>query len=244
MQPDPSRTSPIAPASDADAVRGWGADILAAVDLDAIAARLSQLPAGVLLADLEALLDAIDQATPAGSRRRAGWWGRLLGRDLVAQAQPDPLPVRIHLRLDAAHRHSDALAAQIAALEPVTAHLQAQIARLEQRIAEARGAAVADAALQRRLSHLDAIAASWRATTAQIALVRAHAVHLLDRHAQLRDLLLSLRREQNAAQAAASQLAPVRFAALHDALRELQANAPSFSAPAADTDRPTQESSP
>lgn len=244
MQPDPSRMSATAPTGDPDAARGWGADLLAAVDLEAIASRLSQLPTAALLAELEAVLDAIDHASPAGSRRRIGWWGRLLGRDLVAQAQPDPLPNLIRLRLDAAQRHGDALAAQIAALEPVTAHLQAQTACLEQRIAEARGAAVPGAALQRRLSHLDAVAASWRATTAQIALVRAHAAHLLDRHAQLRDLLLSLWREHNAAQAAASQLAPARLAALHDALRELQGNAPSFSAPAADTDRPTQESSP
>lgn len=231
-----------------DAAHALGAGLVAAVDLDAIAARIAQLPTAALLGELEAVVAAVDSGDPARSRRRAGWWGRLLGRDLVAQAQPDPIEQRIRLRLAAAQTHADALVTEVAALEPLAASLQEQIARLEALLERERRASNAngdasDATQLRRLSHLDAIAASWRATVAQIALIRTHAVQLLARHAQVRDLLLTLRRERNAAQATGAQLDHDHASRLQTALRELHTAASSFTVPHAHADRPPQEPS-
>lgn len=249
--PDPRHpaSEPLPTSGGLDAVRGLGVDILATVDLEAITARLLQLPTAALLAELDAVVATVDYTDPERSRRRTGWWGRLLGRDLVAQAQPDPVGNRIRLHLTAAQAQADALAAGTAALEPLTNDLQQRIATLEALIAReraARPAAITDRAdaLQRRLAHLELIATSWRTTVAQIALVRSHAAQLLDRHTQVRDVFAALWQERTAAQAVATQLAPDRIARLHQALRELRAATPAFPAPAADTDRPTQEPSP
>lgn len=232
-----------------DAVRGLGADILAAVDVETITARLLQLPTATLLAELEAVVATVDHTDPERSRRRTGWWGRLLGRDLVAQAQPDPVGSRVRLHLAAAQTQADALATHTAALEPVANGLQQHTADLEALIARERTTNAATAtdhadALQRRLAHLGLIASSWRITLAQIALVRNYAAQLLDRHAQVRDVFASLWHERNAAHAATTHIAPDRLARLHQALRELRATTPAFPAPAADTDRPTQDPSP
>jgi hypothetical protein len=75
----------------------------------------------------------------------------------------------------------------------------------------------------RRLDHLQAIADSWRACVAQIALVRSHAAQLLARHAQLRDLLVTLCREHATAEAAADCIDANSIARLHDGLQELAA---------------------
>lgn len=229
-----------------DGVRGLGADLLAAVDLDMITARLLQLPTAALLAELEAVVATVDHTDTRRSRRRTGWWGRLLGRDLVAQAQPDPVGSRIRLRLSAAQTQADALVVQTAALAPVANELQQKIADLEALLAGARTTDVAEHAdaWRRRLTHLELIATSWRSTVAQIALARSYATQLLDRHAQVRDVFAALRRERTAAQAATAHLAPDRLTRLHETLRELRAATPTFPAPAADTDRPNQEPSP
>jgi len=233
---------------DPDAVRGLGAEILAAVDLETITARLLQLPTVALLAELDAVVAAVDHIDPARSRRRTGWWGRLLGRDLIAQAQPDPIITRVRLHLSTAQTKAEALTTGAAALEPVANDLQQQIARLDALVAHKRTVSTVDSdhddALARRLSHLELIATSWRSTLAQIALVRSHAAQLLDRHTQVRDVFAALWHEHHAAQAVTAHLAPDRLAGLHHALRDLRATTPAFPAPVADTDRTTQEPSP
>ena len=239
--------------SDVDA-REFGAELVAAVDLDAVATQLAQLPGAALLADLEAIVAAIDSIDPVRRRRRAGFWGRLLGRDLVAQAQPDPVQARIRLGLAAAQGHADELQQRSTALEQLSLRIQQQITRLDERVASERNTLTAIsiedprlALRYRRLDHLAAIATSWRSTIAQIALVRAHAEQLLARHAQVRDLLASLWQAQTSAQAAGAALDHDGIARLQAALHDL-ATTPSpsmsFAAPSgANHDRPTKEPS-
>jgi fused signal recognition particle receptor len=232
----------------------FGADLVAAVDLDAVATQLAQLPGAVLLAELEGIVAAIDNLDPVRRRRRAGVWGRLLGRDLVAQAQPDPVPTRIRLGLAAAQEHADELQRRTRALDQLSSRIQQQIAHLDTRLAQERAAlmnAGGDdariAARFRRLDHLAAIATSWRASVAQIALVRAHAEQLLARHAQVRDVLASLWQAQTSAQAATAALDHDGIARLHASLRELAASQPAstlpVAPPGAHPDRPAKEPS-
>lgn len=234
--------------------RDFGAELVAAVDLDAVATQLAQLPGAALLAELEDIVVAIDNLDPVRRRRRAGFWGRLLGRDLVAQAQPDPVATRIRLGLAAAQAHVDDLEQRMRALEPLASAIREQIAQLDTRVAheratlnDATGDETRIAAQFRRLDHLAAIATSWRASVAQIALVRAHAEQLLARHAQVRDLLVSLWQVQTSAQLATAALDHAGIARLHASLRDLAAAqpAPTISAapPGAPHDRPTQEPS-
>ncbi|WP_242112921.1 hypothetical protein [Luteimonas aquatica] len=238
-------------------MRDLGAALLAEVDLDAVAARLSRLPTAALLDALEGVVATLDNADPARRRKRAGVLGRLLGRDLVAQAQPDPVENRIRLQLAGAQALAVELAEGSDALAALSAHLQRQTARLDELLAGERladteaDAAHRTVARQRRLEHLDAIAASWRATVAQIAVVRDHAALLLDRHAQVRDLLTTLWRQRAAATAAAAQLAadPGNERRLRTLLRAqlipLRASALQIAAsPSADIERPSKEPTP
>lgn len=203
-----------------DAARQIGADVLAAVDLAAINARLAQLPSGALLAELENVLVALDSGDPVRRRRRAGVFGRLLGRDLVAEAQADSLESRVRLHALAAQAHADALIGGRAELRTLSTSLQQQIDRLNDLLARERaappGATEHEAARQRRLQHLDAILASWRMSVSQIAMVCDHAAALLDRHAQLRDVLVPLWRQRASAEAVAAQLDRERAATIAD----------------------------
>ncbi len=170
-----------------------GADLLAQVDLGAVDARLSALPTAALLAELEAIVTAIDNTDPARRRRRAGFFGRLMGRDLVAAAQPDQAETRVRLHLQSAQALAQTLERQAAELVPVAADLREHGAQLHALIATHLSS---DAASTRRMQHLAAVAATWDTAVAQIDLMREHAGHLLARHAQVRDVLVPAWRQR------------------------------------------------
>lgn len=235
-------------ASGAEAAREFAADIVASVNLDAVDAQLAQWPATALLHELEAVVAAIESVDPGRQRRRTGFWGRLLGRDLVAQAQPDPVITRVRLGLAAAQAHAGQLTARSAELERLSSAIQQQAHRLARAIADERArltgsAPVESAAAEqwsarhRRLDHLEAIVASWHASVAHMTLVNDHADQLLARYAQVRDLLVSLWREQNAAKAISAHLDPASL----DRLRSLTPASLRSSIP---PDPPTKEPSP
>jgi len=243
--------------------RDLGAELVATVDLERVATQLAALPGAALLAELDGIVAAIDNLDPIRRRRRAGFWGRLLGRDLVAQAQPDPVQARLRVGQAAAQAHADDLRERTNALQQLAERIQRQLASLDAvvdreraTLAHAPAGAAADlAARYRRLDHLAAIAASWRASVAHIALVHAHAAELLARHAQVRDLLLSLWQAQASARAASTALDHDGIARLQASLRDLSAQYPAAKSPAvkqpasttfrappgAAPDRPTQE---
>ncbi len=229
MTSDVPSSQAISPGPDdgRDAVRQIGADILAAVDLAAINARLAELPSGILLAELENVLAAIDSGDPVRRRQRAGVFGRLIGRDLVAEAQVDSVESRVRLHVLAAQAHADTLIDGRAKLRALSTSLQQQIERLNDLLVRERAAPPAtterEAARQRRLQHLDAILASWRMSVSQIAMVCDHAAALLDRHAQLRDVLVPLWRQRASAEAVAAQLDRERAAAIADVRDALRA---------------------
>lgn len=184
-------------------------DASGAVDLDAINARLARLPTGALLAELDAILAAIDSSDPSRQRRRSGFLGVLLARDLVAQAQAQAgdADTRVRLHLAAAHDIAAQLADQAAQLESVPSRLRDEAVQLRSSTTDP---ATDDP--QRRA----AIAATWETAAAHVELVRGHAAQLLRRHAQVRDVLVPAWRQQAAISARGGTARIVR---LDDALR-------------------------
>ena len=146
-----SRTRPAIGESTAMPHASPGADLLAQVDLDAVDARLSALPTSALLAELEAIVTAIDNADPVRRKRRAGFFGRLLGRDLVAATTFDAADRRVRVHLDGAQTLATALAEQVTAIAHVAAQLRAGSAGLRAVFADASQGPDAPAALAQRI---------------------------------------------------------------------------------------------
>lgn len=196
-----------------------GADVLALVDLDAVNARLHALPTAALLTELHRVVAAIESMDPARRRRRAGFFGRLLGRDLVAQAQPDPVETRVRLHLSSARTVADDLLAQSDELAPLAARLRELAQRLRDCIAPPLSPdTIADEGLARRRLHLAAVATTWENAAMHVDQVGAHVRHLLERHEQVRDLLVPAWRQQTSLSASASRHDDEATARLHDAL--------------------------
>lgn len=200
----------------AGASDGIGRDLLARVSMDRIATQLADLPTAALLHSLAAILDVLDAADARRSARRVGVIGRLLGRDLVARAHPDPADARVRVRLAHAAAQSAQLEDDLAALQATAAQL-AQATRELQAFVQQRQAAAntfdphdeaapRDPPLRQRLSYLAAIVDAWRLSSAQIELAIAHARQLLERYAQTRDLLVPLWRQQATAAAEGRRL--------------------------------------
>jgi len=185
---------------------GLGAALVAQADLDAITALIQGLPTASLLEQLDAVVAALDSTDPVRARRRVGWLGRLIGRDLVAQAQVDPVEQRVRVALSFAQTLAVELSSRLVNLQAAADGLQRQLGLLVATVSDARASHPADDRSLRRLVHLDLIAAAWTATLAHVAMVRAHAHSLLDRHEQVHDVLVPLWRQHAAASAADTQL--------------------------------------
>lgn len=186
------------------AVVGYGADALD----DALDARLSQaldhLPAAALVARLEDLRRAMQADTPRAARRGTGLLGRLLGRDVQAEAQAVHLRERVGVLLARADRDADALRARGAVQHALQGEVETAMARIGDRIASAQawleahphaGAGTGVTApprqrLQQRLDQLATVQASWSIAAGQLALLRDQTVGLLARYQRIRDVLL------------------------------------------------------
>lgn len=228
MMPPPANSDPRQSARDvagdaSSVAEALGANLVAQVDLDAITALIQGLPTMPLLEQLDAVVAALDSADPVRARRRAGWLGRLMGRDLVARAQADPLEQRVRVALSAAQAHAAALASRLPELQAAADALQTRLEQLDATVCQARASEPADDPSVRRRLHLELIATSWTATLAHVGMVREYASRLLQRHEQVRDVLVPLWRQHAAARAASAQLRsddrPDQFTRLQHELR-------------------------
>jgi hypothetical protein len=143
---------------------GLGAALVAQADLDAITALIQGLPTVSLLEQLDAAVAALDSSDPIRARRRVGWFGRLMGRESVAQAQGDRGELGVRVGLSSALALADVLSAQLVKLPAAADGLQRQLGLLDATVSDTRGSGPADDVSARRLVHLDLIAASWTAT--------------------------------------------------------------------------------
>ncbi|MDQ3288987.1 MAG: hypothetical protein M3Q42_12160 [Pseudomonadota bacterium] len=181
---------------------------------------------------MDAILEAIDAADQARSRKRAGLWGRLLGRDLVAMAGADRIDTTVRVRIAYADTHAAALEEHLAELEIASEHLQRQTTALLDAIDRCRASSIPsddessdfqiDDSVHRQLLHMEALIASWRITAAQLALAMDYGRSMTERYAQVRNVLLPLWRHRAASSAMSRKLREEessRVQQLQDAVR-------------------------
>lgn len=233
--------------------------LTSSVDVVAIARQIAAFPAAPLIAELDALVSTLVNAQPRGAALQAGLIGRILGRDLVLQAHPDPVDDRIRLHRLAAHTRAEALSAAIAALADTERQLRDATEALDTLLEQGPGAAepvteragsgtIGEDINARRANHLKSTVESWRAVDAHLAMAVQFGLSVLDRHAQVRDVLLPLWREHGAAAAVGDQLgAPAAntLQTLGDTLaRQIRELATLPPAPIPDPPSPSTENTP
>ncbi|QIL19375.1 hypothetical protein [Thermomonas sp. HDW16] len=190
-----------------DAIAGFGDGIVRdARHADAIAS-LEGSPVPALLESVHALQAVLLSANPHALRARVGWIGRLIGRDLVLEAEGRAFRERLRvLMLDADGR----LAAFARFDEAIAAHEQRMLASIEALDAAivhlgtasaTQSEATADA-IERRRQHLLVMQQAWRITASQLALTRLNHRQLVQRIQPMLPLVQTLLDQQHATQAA------------------------------------------
>ncbi|MGH8052732.1 MAG: hypothetical protein ACREP4_02260 [Stenotrophomonas sp.] len=206
------------------AVANYGAPLLAVVeqktspsDNDHAAVRL--------VAEMDNIHQAMRAHDVGAIRRSVGLLGRLLGRDVEAQAQAE----RLAGQLDVCLLRADGIVADLRRGLPVRLEQAAFVGAAVNAIdawAEAGERVLLDvqaqvgpdkelisAALQRRLQHLRSVARLRALEASQLQLLHAQGVELLERYQRIRDVLLPLWRQQVLATQAAGMSARLASAA-------------------------------
>jgi len=209
-----------------------GPTLLACADVAALAAYGSPLlqvlgePAPLqagsggegLVAALARIALALQAGDPARLRRQESWWGRLLGRDVARQAQAQELQAQLGVLALQAREQAQGLAqraqqreqaiidndAAAAALEAWATFGAAQLAMLE---------GAAQAALARRVDHLQRLATLRRIEGGQWQLLQEQDEALLRRFVRIHDVLLPAWRQAALARQAQAQAAQATQAA-------------------------------
>lgn len=171
-----------------------------------------------LVAALARIALALQAGDPARLRRQESWWGRLLGRDVARQAQAQELQAQLGVLALQAREQAQGLAqraqqreqaiidndAAAAALEAWATFGAAQLAMLE---------GAAQAALARRVDHLQRLATLRRIEGGQWQLLQEQDEALLRRFVRIHDVLLPAWRQAALARQAQAQAAQATQAA-------------------------------
>ena len=208
---------------DALAVVGYGGDALDAALEPRLAEALDRAAAAALVARLDELRRALEAGHPRLARRRTGLMGRLLGRDVQAEAEARQLRDRLGVLLVRADAEAGAVRARVALQQALLGEVEAAVQAIELRSVQARqwldahpqagadadpGAIAPRERLRQRLGQLATVSASWRTGAAQLALLRGQMLDLLARYQRIRDVLLPAWRQRalgEAAQAGAAR---------------------------------------
>ncbi|WP_133477646.1 hypothetical protein [Cognatilysobacter segetis] len=210
-------------------------EIIGQVDLDRATALIERRSTSALLEELAGIVQALEVAQARNAARRAGIVGRLLGRDMPAQARARQAHEHIRIRLQLAERRARDVAEHLRELDEAIAHVMRQRMRLSdiaERGREALGAFALEGglpadAMARRLGHLAMLVSSWDVAVAHMRLVRQYGDLLLARYAHVRDVVVpQWRRECEAAVSPEDEGMRID-ASLRDALASmLQSTAP------------------
>lgn len=174
--------------ADAATLMQAGADLIAAADHSAATTALRHASSVDLRDTLRELRTAVMSVEPQTLRRSVGFWGRLIGRDIVLDAEARDLRERSTLLLRKAEGHINALHCQhdelkvhaarlqhaIEALQPVIDALAANLVTSsdEDLPAQARAA---------RFAHLVTLRTTYSITTSQLAVVAGNMLTVADR---------------------------------------------------------------
>jgi len=220
--------------NEADPVGRVDREIIGQVDLDHASALIERRSASALLDELAGIVQALEVA--GGASRRPAIVGRLLGRDLPAQARARQAHEHIRIRLQLAERRAQDVVAHLHEIDDAIAHIVRHRTRLSENAARGRDAIGAFAlaaggapdAMERRLGHLATLVSAWDVAVAHMRLVRQYGELLLARYAHVRDVVVpQWRRDAEAAMAPSEGDAMPPDASLRDALAMLlQSTAP------------------
>lgn len=203
---------------DALAVVGYGADALDGA-LDArLADALDHAPAAALVQRLDELRRALQAGSPRVARRGAGLVGRLLGRDVQAEAEALRLRDRLGVLIARADADAGGVRARTRVQQALLDEVERSIHAIEARTGQARdwldahpqagtGSGLVASSRERllqRLDQLDTVRAAWTIGASQLALLRDQSLDLLARYQRIRDVLLPVWRQHALGDAAAA----------------------------------------
>ncbi|TDK19560.1 hypothetical protein E2F46_16665 [Luteimonas aestuarii] len=187
------------------AVVGYGGDAVDAA-LDArLTDALDGSAAAALVARLQTLQRALQAGKPREIRRGTGLIGRLLGRDVEAEAEARALQQRLGVLMTDTDRGAAALRTRVAAHHALQETLAGSIARIADRHRAARdwldanplagadapaGGLAPRARLEDRLAHLRTVQSTWELGARQLQLLHQQHLDLLARYQRIRDVLL------------------------------------------------------
>ncbi|AXK72703.1 hypothetical protein DWG18_10745 [Lysobacter sp. TY2-98] len=184
--------------SDLDPVGRVDREIIRQVDLDRATALIERRSASGLLDELAGIVQSLEVADSRTVPRRGTIVGRLLGRDLSAQARARQAYEHVRIRLQLAERRAHDVLAHVRELDEASTHIARQRARLAETAERGREAFDAFAcesgarpdAMGRRLDHLTLLLSSWDIAIAHLRLVRQYDELLLARYAHVRDVVV------------------------------------------------------
>ena len=170
-----------------DAIAAHGEAIVREAGHAQAIASLQAGPVPQLLEAVHALQAVLLAANPKALRARTGWIGRLLGRDLVLEAEGRALRERLRVLV----HDADARLADFARFDAaIAAHEQRLLASIDalggaiDELAAATPAVTLEAipdAIERRRHHLLSLQQAWRITASQLALTRLNHRQLAQR---------------------------------------------------------------
>ena len=213
----PVPPQPALQADDALAVASYGAELLAAIE-QLLGTPQTGIAAARLVAEMDNIRQAMSAADGRQIRRSVGLLGRLLGRDIEAQARAEQLAGQLDVCLLRADGCVEALQQELSQHLLQVARVQMAVAAIDDWAAAGEAIPppaelVAQAALQRRLQHLRGLARLRQAEAEQLRLLHAQGVELIERYQRIRDVLLPLWRQQSLAARAADKQAQLAQAA-------------------------------
>ena len=150
---------------------------------------LAASPAPTLLEGVQTIHRILLAANPEALRGSVGWFGRLLGRDIVLQAESETLRSELGVHVLRARQQLAALAEQDLQLQALGIEMQAAIDRISQQSTKRAGEIMAsdnsgnDAT--RQLQYLATLAASLRITASDIELTLLNHRELIQRVEQM-----------------------------------------------------------
>lgn len=184
---------------------------------------LAASPAPALMERVQTIHRILLAANPKALRSSVGWFGRLLGRDIVLQAEAEALRHGLGVHVLQARQQLDVLVKHDLQLRALGAESHSAIAEVEQQSAVLAGAMVtengsSDAA--RQLQHLVTLATSSRTTASHLELTLLNHRDLIQRVEQMLPRVELLLDQQRMLQTGVTEQAA--FAAATDALEALQ----------------------
>ncbi|MDQ3039860.1 MAG: hypothetical protein M3R16_08705, partial [Pseudomonadota bacterium] len=180
-------------------------------------------PAPTLLDGVQTIHRILLAANPESLRGSVGWFGCLLGRDIVLQAEAEALRDGLGVHVMRARQHLEALAESDRQMQELGIQLHAAIDATGQQSALLAGEIVAansNSDNARQLQQLATLAASLRITASHITLTLLNHRDLIQRVEQLLPQVELLLDQQRMLRAGLTEQAA--FAAAADSLQALQ----------------------